>query len=262
MIRAAIRSLLCYRAPGVPDRVAPILCELAVTRVPARHSILEPGNLLMVQERERLLLRILRRYDYESLDCVRVFEAGCSTGYNMRLFVQWGGRPENIAGIDLDPAAAEYGRQHSPEIRVHEGSADAVPEPDESFDIALAFTLFSSVPNEDVAHGIAREMFRITRPGGLMLLYDMRRRNPANARVHPIRSDDVRRWFPRCPLQAHSLTLAPPIARPIGRFAPFLYGPLAALPPLRTHALWVLRRPALPPSRREAETVPPVEPLP
>jgi hypothetical protein len=40
-----------------------------------------------------------------------------------------------------------------------------------------------------------------------------------------------------------TLTLAPPIARRVGRFAPALYGPLAAVPPLRSHALYVMRRP-------------------
>ncbi len=213
----------------------------------SRHSILEPGNLLMVQERERFLLGVLRRQGIDSLDTTRVFEAGCSTGYNLRLMVQWGGRPENMAGMDLDPAAADYARAHSPEIRVHSGSAENVPEPDGHFDLSLAFTLFSSVPDEDVAHGIARELFRLTRPGGLIVIYDMRRRNPANRHVHPIAMDDVRRWFPKCPVRARSITLAPPIARPLGHYMPWLYGPLAAIPLLRSHTMFVLRRPATAP---------------
>ncbi len=210
----------------------------------ARHSILDMGNLLMVQERERFLSRLLRRFGWDSLTELRTFEAGCSTGYNLRLMVQWGGDPANMAGIDIDPDAVAYCRKHSPEIRVHSGSADAIPEKDQSFDLSLAFTLFSSVPDEDVAQGIAWELFRITRPGGLIVLYDMRRSNPNNPNVHPIAMDDARRWFPKCPAKTYSITLAPPIARKAGRFAPWAYGPLAAIPPLRTHHMIVLRRPA------------------
>ncbi|MCC7366439.1 MAG: class I SAM-dependent methyltransferase [Dehalococcoidia bacterium] len=212
----------------------------------SRHSILEPGNLLMVQERERFLLKLLRKQGVESLDGFRAFEAGCSTGYNLRLMVQWGGRPEDMAGVDIDSAAVDYVKAHSPEIRVHAGSADAIPEPDQSFDLAMAFTLFSSVPDEDIAHGIAAELFRVTRPGGLIVVYDMKRGNPGNKAVHPIRADDIRRWFPKCPMRVKSITLAPPIARPAGRYVPWLYGALAAIPPLRSHAMYVLRRPALP----------------
>lgn len=211
-------------------------------------SILLMGTLLMVQERERFLSRLLARQRVDSLEEFRVFEAGCATGYNLRLFLQWGARPDNLAGIDTDPWAVDYCHTRSPEIRVHAGSADGIPEPDEHFDLSLAFTLFSSVPDEEVAHGVARELFRITRPGGLILVYDMRRRNPGNSEVHRIDADDIRRWFPKCPLRVESMTLAPPIARTIGRHAPWLYGPLAAIPPLRTHAMYVLRRPALPPT--------------
>jgi SAM-dependent methyltransferase len=210
----------------------------------SRHSILEMGNLLMVQERERFLSRTLRRFGWDSLDKLKVFEAGCSTGYNLRLMVQWGGLPANMAGIDLDPAATAYCAAHSPEIRVHTGSAENVPEVDQSFDLSLAFTLFSSIPDEDVAQGIGAELFRITKPGGLIIVYDMRRENPRNKDVHPIAMDDLRRWFPKCPARAHAITLAPPIARRVGRWAPWLYGPLAAVPPLRTHQVVVLRRPA------------------
>ncbi len=212
----------------------------------ARDSILEMGDLLMVQERERFLSRLLARLRVESLEPLSVFEAGCSTGYNLRLMVQWGGRPENMAGIDLDPVAVDYCKSHAPEIRVHRGSADAIPEADDAFDLTIAFTLFSSVPDEDVAHGIARELFRITKPGGILVIYDMRRRSP-NRGVHPIALDDVRRWFPKCAMRAYPITLAPPISRYAGRYAPWLYGPLAAIPLLRTHAMYVLRRPARPP---------------
>ncbi|MBK6320368.1 MAG: class I SAM-dependent methyltransferase [Dehalococcoidia bacterium] len=212
----------------------------------ADHSILQPGNLLMVQERERFLARFLRKNGWPTLDSLRAFEAGCSTGYNMRLFVQWGARPEHIAGIDLDPDAVDYCKAHSPEIRVHAGSADAVPEPDATFDLAIAFTLFSSVPDEEISAGIARELRRVTKPGGFIIIYDMRRRNPGNRAVHPVTKEDVRRWFPRSPMRTRSITLAPPLARRAGQWAPWLYGPLAAVPLLRTHAIYILRNPLTP----------------
>lgn len=209
----------------------------------ADQSILNPGNLLMVQERERFLARFLRRSGRASLDGLRVFEAGCSTGYNLRLMVQWGGRPEDMAGIDLDPAAVDYTRAHAPEIRVHSGSADAIPEPDGTFDLALAFTLFSSVPDEAASAGIAAELLRIVRPGGFIMVYDMRRRSPGNSSVHPIGAQDISRWFPGCAIRSKSITLAPPLARRAGAWLPGSYGLLAAVPLLRSHSMHVIRRP-------------------
>ena len=202
-----------------------------------RHSILEPGNLLMVQERERVLARLLRRRGYTSLEGLRGFEAGCSTGYNLRLLVQWGARPEDLAGMDLDPAAVAYCRSRSPEIRVHEGSAASIPEPDGHFDLTLAYTLFSSIEDDETAEAVARELVRITRPGGLILVYDMRRRS-TNPRVRPIAPRQIEAWFRGSRVRSASLTLAPPVARVVGRRAPWAYGALARLPFLRTHRLY------------------------
>jgi SAM-dependent methyltransferase len=147
-----------------------------------------------------------------------------------------------MAGIDLDPAAVDYCKAHSPEIRVHAGSAHDIPESDAAFDLTIAFTLFSSVHDDTISAQIASEMLRITRPGGLLIVYDMRRRNPRNKAVHPVSESEIRRWFPGCKLRTKSITLAPPLARPAGERAPWLYGPLAKLPPLRTHAMYVLRK--------------------
>lgn len=216
-------------------------------------TILGPGNLLMVQERERYLAGVLREQGYESLEGLRCFEAGCSSGHNLHTFIQWGAHSGDMAAIDMDPEMAAHMRTHSPEIRMHEGSAEQIPEANESFDLSIAFTLFSSVPDEEASSAIADELFRITRPGGLIVVYDMTRRNPRNRNVHPVTVDAIRRWFPKCPLKVRRITLAPPIARAVGRFAPGLYGPLAALPFLRTHAMYVMRRPALPLIAAEAE---------
>ncbi len=196
----------------------------------------------MVQERERLLARLLRDRGLNPLAALRAFEAGCSTAYNLRLLVQWGCRPENLAGIDCDPAAVAYARSRSPAIRIHEGRAEAIPEPDGAFDLALAFTLFSSAGGPEAAAAIAAELVRVTRPGGLVLVYDMRRRSP-NPAVRPVSPASVRAWFAGCAVSARSLTLAPPLARAVGRVAPWAYTPLAALPPLRTHVLYAIEVP-------------------
>jgi SAM-dependent methyltransferase len=210
----------------------------------ASQPILDPGNLLIVQERERLLARLLRKAGYRTLAEVRVFEAGSGGGYNLRQCVQWGANPADLAGIDIDGPSVDYSRAHSPNIRVHLGSAESIPEVDRSFDVCLAFTLFSSIHDEDIAERIAAEMFRVTRPGGLIVVYDMRRDNPRNPAVHAVDSDDIRRWFPKCRAKTKHITLVPPLARPLARWTPFLYGPLALVPPLRTHSVHVLRRPA------------------
>lgn len=213
----------------------------------SRSVIEEPGHLLILQERERLLAKLLRRHGFRRLDDVRAFEAGCGWGYNLRLLVQWGARPELLAGIDTDGARVEGARARCPAIRIHLGSAERVPEADASFDLSLAFLLFSSVRSEDRCERIASELFRITRPGGLILVYDIRRSASRRRAVRPVEEADLRRWFPRCPVRQYPVTLAPPLARLVGRTFPFLYGPLAAIPLLRTHALSVVRRPALSP---------------
>ena len=190
----------------------------------------------MVQERERVIAGILRDREMTDLSGLRVFEPGCSTGYNLRMFVQWGARPENMTGMDIDPAATSYIRERAPGMCAHTGSAEDVPEADGTFDMSIAFTLFSSLPNEGVASAIAAELMRVTRPGGLVLVYDMRRDSPRNRSVHAIRREDIRRWFTHCRVRTRHLTLVPPLARRV----PALYSVLAAIPPLRTHSLHII----------------------
>ena len=48
---------------------------------------------------------------------------------------------------------------------------------------------------------------------------------------------ELRRLFPGCSVQTASLTLVPQVARRLGPATDRLYGPLSAVPLLRTHLL-------------------------
>ena len=55
-----------------------------------------------------------------------------------------------------------------PRVEFKEGDAQAIPESDGSFDIAVSGLLLNFVPDKDRA---VQEMVRVTRPGGTVALY-------------------------------------------------------------------------------------------
>jgi len=69
-----------------------------------RYSWFNPGHVFRVQECERRLLGLLKRYGHESLQEKKITEIGCGTGHYLREFIKWGARPENVLGIDLLPS--------------------------------------------------------------------------------------------------------------------------------------------------------------
>jgi hypothetical protein len=83
---------------------------------------------------------------------------------------------------------------------------------------------------------MASEMLRVTRPGGLILLYDFWT-NPTNRTVRGLRRTEARTLFAGKPIDFRSTTLVPPLTRalfrlPGGRIACTL---LDVLPFSRTH---------------------------
>ena len=73
--------------------------------------------------------------------------------------------------------------------------------------------------------------------------YDLRIDNPGNRAVHGIGIDRLRELFPTWTIDVRSTTLAPPLARRLGRTTAYLYPALEALPMLRSHLVGRLRCP-------------------
>jgi SAM-dependent methyltransferase len=102
------------------------------------------------------------RYYREFTGARTLLDIGCGTGDFGRL------RPSPgiiVHGVDHDSAAVEQASQHERALCV-DLDASALPYPDKSFDAVLAKDIFEHV--KDPGH-LAREVFRVTRPGGVLV---------------------------------------------------------------------------------------------
>ena len=74
---------------------APVKAAYRTNKPANYYSWFDAGNLFIVQERERRLLKRLRERGYRSLAERRVLEIGCGDGLWLREFMKWGVLPGN-----------------------------------------------------------------------------------------------------------------------------------------------------------------------
>lgn len=171
-----------------------------------------------------------------------LIDIGCGGG-GLALLAARHRLPLAITGIDLLPERIEAARVSAPSATFVVGSADELPFGDASFDLASAITLFSSLPSLELERDAAREIGRVMRPGGWLIWFDIRYRNPWNSRVHGTSSRRLRALFPDWTAELYSIGVPPPIARRLGPLTPFAYPVLHAFQPLRSHLIGRLRKP-------------------
>lgn len=199
------------------------------------------GYARIARDRDLALVDLVRRSIPASGG--RVVDVGCGTGELAGLVrsrvpdIRW-------TGIDLRSEAIAAARGKFPWAQWVEGSADRLPFHDGSFDVAVASTLFSSLPSDGLEHAVAREFARVVRPGGFVVWYDVRYGNPWNAAIHGVSRDRLLALFPGWKAESRLMTLLPPLARRLGFATRFAYRPLELIPALRTHLLARLQRPA------------------
>ena len=146
-----------------------------------RYAWISPGYQFMMQQRERRLLALFRRYDCENLAVKKILEVGCGTGQWLRDFIKWGARPENVTGIDLLPERLSRARRSCPPaVRIQCASAAQLPFSNERFDLVLQSTVFTSILDPDLKRRVAAEMMRVVKPDGFILWYDYHVNNPWN----------------------------------------------------------------------------------
>jgi SAM-dependent methyltransferase len=116
----------------------------------------------------------------------RILDCGCGTGANLALFERSG----TSYGFDRSAVGLYIGRQLD-RRRLVRASVAAAPFASEAFDLVTSFDVLYSLEEPD-EHAAVAEMFRLTRPGGHVLI------NVAAMEIlrgdHSVLSHEVRRY--------------------------------------------------------------------
>jgi SAM-dependent methyltransferase len=96
----------------------------------------------------------------------RLLDVGCGFGGLSMLVGEWVGAQE-VHGLDIDDDVLEEAKEKGVRAVQHDVAAAPMPYADEYFDLIITLGMMDYLPTFD---GMIREMYRVTRPGGHVLI--------------------------------------------------------------------------------------------
>lgn len=101
----------------------------------------------------------------------RILEIGCGAGAATRHVLKHAA-PAELVGVDPSPGLLEIAQDAlsaDPRVRFEQGDAGSSGQPDAVFDIVLAHTVYSHLPDPVAA---LSEAMRVLKPGGRLVVFD------------------------------------------------------------------------------------------
>ncbi len=95
----------------------------------------------------------------------RVLDAACGTGYGTALLAAMGAAC--VLGVDVDPAAVAYAREHCPDASFRAGDVRRLPVGDGEID---TYACLETIEHVHEGEQVLAEAHRVLAPGGLLLL--------------------------------------------------------------------------------------------
>src|SRR5271166_2493067 len=138
--------------------------------------LLNRGLLFQSLANQRSICEALRPVaDLRSVRNAALLDVGCGDGASLRHLVELGFPAQMMHGIDIRPSIIERGRRRLPACTLIVADACKIPYPDATFDLVIESGMFiQEVAETPIRASIAREMARVTKPGGFLLIVDWR----------------------------------------------------------------------------------------
>jgi SAM-dependent methyltransferase len=229
------------------ERTGPAYSQYYKDHDEDRNDILSnPGVLFQTLAFDRANIRALGRVGLDRRTA-RVLDVGCGTGSSLLSLIRLGFHPQNLSGIDLEQDRIDEALRLAPNVDFRCGDARQLSYPDATFDLVLESTMFVLMTDEVFARDIAREMIRVTRPGGHIMLIDWRYGKPGNSTYVGVSKTRIASLFDVGSATSVEAVergaLVPPVGRFLSRSLPSLYFLVqAVLPPLVGQTTTLLRR--------------------
>ena len=204
------------------------------------YSWFNSANLFAIQQRQRAVLAALKKHAVTNLADLRILEMGCGSGGVLAEFLGFGVLPGNLYGVDLLSDRLVHAHHWLSGSGFANADGQSLPFPSRSFDLVMQYTALSSILDADVRRNICAELWRVVKPGGLILSYDFWL-NPTNTQTRGVRPAEIRRLFHGCRFEFQRITLAPPIARRLVPVSWLLSALLEKLNLFNTHYLVAIR---------------------
>ena len=193
---------------------------------------------------ERANIRALQRMRLNR-KTARVLDVGCGAGSALINLLRLGFVQQNMSGVDISADRIAEAKASLPLADLRCESADAMSYADGTFDLVTESTMFILMPDEAMASRIAREMIRVTKPGGYIMLIDWRYSKPGSSVYKALNPARIESLFggETSVIARERGALVPPVGRRLSRYLPSLYFVVQALlPPLVGQVTTVLQR--------------------
>jgi ubiquinone/menaquinone biosynthesis C-methylase UbiE len=166
-----------------------------------------------------------------------ILDIGCGSGWWLERLAGDERISAHLQGVELLPERAAAAQTRVPAAAITLADARELPFEAGNFDVVTLFTVLSSLSSPAEAELVLREVRRVLRPGGALLAWEPRVRNPFNRDTVFIGRPLLERALAGTQVEVRTLTVLPPLARLFGTRTTRLYPRLSRIALLHTHRL-------------------------
>jgi ubiquinone/menaquinone biosynthesis C-methylase UbiE len=117
------------------------------------------------------IMEMLVTHNVINLKTMRVLDAGCGNGQDLRKMSELGVPPENCYGIDFSEEAIDFAKTHSPAgMHYSRSEMEELPFEDSFFDLVFSFNTLTNHHSDDMIRKIISEFRRVIKDNGILIL--------------------------------------------------------------------------------------------